>query len=112
MESLPSAFVFTQLSLLEKNTNALQDYNKDQIFEVTILATDEGGDYGQGPLHQHTSFFFSHSCLWDQRNQHIFNQMEPEIPRCIIRFKLYFSTILYRAKPSLKEGMQSWLDTL
>jgi hypothetical protein len=29
----------TQLSLLEKNTKALQYYNKDQISESTILAT-------------------------------------------------------------------------
>jgi hypothetical protein len=42
MEDLPPASASkgcTQLSLLEKNTKALQDYNKDQICEATILAT-------------------------------------------------------------------------
>jgi hypothetical protein len=50
--------------------------------------------------------------IWDQRNSYIFNQIEPQVNRCILRFKGYASTNLYRAKPSLKEGMQSWLDTL
>jgi hypothetical protein len=50
--------------------------------------------------------------LWDQRNQYIFNHLDPKVNRCITRFKSYFSTSMYRAKPSLKEGMQSWLDTL
>jgi hypothetical protein len=40
MEDLPPTSASkgcTQLSLLGKNTKALQDYNKDQISEATIL---------------------------------------------------------------------------
>jgi hypothetical protein len=76
MESLPSAFVFTQLSLLEKNTKALQDYNKDQIFEVTILATNEGGDYGQGPLpwsRTNIHHFFFHIVAYGIKETNIFS---------------------------------------
>jgi hypothetical protein len=50
--------------------------------------------------------------IWDQRNKFIFNHIDPEITTCIMRFKTYFSIIMHTAKPSLKEGMQSWLDTL
>jgi hypothetical protein len=50
--------------------------------------------------------------LWDQRNDAIFNGNFPELRRCIIKFKNFFSLNIHRAKPSLREGMQSWLDTL
>jgi hypothetical protein len=30
----------------------------------------------------------------------------------LIRFEVYFCTIMHRVKPSLKEGMQSWLGAL
>jgi hypothetical protein len=50
--------------------------------------------------------------LWDQRNGAIFEDNMPCIQRCIIKFNLGFSLAMNRAKPSLKEGMQSWLDTL
>ena len=50
--------------------------------------------------------------IWDQRNYAIFNDNAPSIQRCIIRFKSFFQLSMHRAKPSLKEGMQSWLDTL
>jgi hypothetical protein len=36
----------------------------------------------------------------------------PELTRCIIKFKNFFSLNIHRVKPSLREGMQSWLDTL
>jgi hypothetical protein len=50
--------------------------------------------------------------LWDQRNSFIFNQIDPPFNRFIHKFKDYCSIILHRARPSLKEGMQAWLDTL
>jgi hypothetical protein len=50
--------------------------------------------------------------LWDQRNNAIFNGIDPNLHRCIVKFKSYFCLNMHRAKPSLKEGMQSWLDTL
>jgi hypothetical protein len=50
--------------------------------------------------------------LWDQRNSAIFRDIEPCIHRGIAKFKLDFVLSMHRAKPSLKEGMQSWLDTL
>jgi hypothetical protein len=50
--------------------------------------------------------------LWDQRNDAIFNGNFPELRWCIINFKNFFSLNTHRAKPSLHEGMQSWLDTL
>jgi hypothetical protein len=31
---------------------------------------------------------------------------------CMARFKATFALTMHRAKPSLREGMQSWLDTL
>jgi hypothetical protein len=48
--------------------------------------------------------------LWDQRNSVIF--IEPCVHRGISKFKVDFALAMHRAKPSLKEGMQSWLDTL
>jgi hypothetical protein len=50
--------------------------------------------------------------LWDQRNSAIFRDTEPCIHRGITKFKLDFALSMHRAQPSLKEGMQSWLDTL
>jgi hypothetical protein len=50
--------------------------------------------------------------IWDQRNNKIFNQIRPTIPACIAKFKIYCSAIMHRARPSLKDGMQAWLDTL
>jgi hypothetical protein len=50
--------------------------------------------------------------LWDQTNDAIFNGNFPELIRCIIKFKNFFSLNTHRAKPILHEGMQSWLDTL
>jgi hypothetical protein len=50
--------------------------------------------------------------LWDQRNDMIFNHINHFVPSYIIKFKIYCSVILHRARPSLKEAMQAWLDTL
>ena len=50
--------------------------------------------------------------LWEQRNDAIFNNIVPSVQRCICRFKTFFNLTMHRAKPSLREGMQSWLDTL
>jgi hypothetical protein len=50
--------------------------------------------------------------IWDQRNDAIFNGNSPNIQRCISKFRTTFTLTMHRAKPSLKEGMQSWIDTL
>jgi hypothetical protein len=50
--------------------------------------------------------------IWEQRNDAIFRGIYPDVQRCVTRFKSFTTLNLYRAKPSLKEGMQSWLDTL
>jgi hypothetical protein len=50
--------------------------------------------------------------IWDQRNNMIFNLIRPTIPACITKFRIYCSVIMHRARPSLKDGMQAWLDTL
>jgi hypothetical protein len=50
--------------------------------------------------------------IWDQRNDAIFNANYPNVQRCISIFKSTFTLTMHRAKPSLREGMQSWLDTL
>jgi hypothetical protein len=50
--------------------------------------------------------------LWEQRNDAIFKGVYPNIQRCIIGFSTFFMHNMHRAKPSLKEGMQSWLHTL
>jgi hypothetical protein len=42
----------------------------------------------------------------------LFNGNIPNIQRCISKFKTTFTLTMHRAKPSLKEGMQSWIDTL
>jgi hypothetical protein len=50
--------------------------------------------------------------IWDQRNDAIFNNNAPNLTRCLCKFKAYVKNNIHRAKPSLKEGMHSWLDTL
>jgi hypothetical protein len=50
--------------------------------------------------------------LWDQRNDAIFNENYPDLRRGKIKFRNFFSLNLHRAKPSFREGMQSWLATL
>jgi hypothetical protein len=50
--------------------------------------------------------------IWDQRNDDVFNANTSNVQRCISRFKATFTLTMHRAKPSLKEGVQSWIDTL
>ena len=50
--------------------------------------------------------------IWEQRNDDIFRGIAPSVDRCVIRFKSFLSLSMHRARPSLKDGMQSWLDTL
>jgi hypothetical protein len=45
--------------------------------------------------------------IWDQRNDAIFNENYPNVQTCISRFKNTFTLTMHRAKPSLREGMQS-----
>ena len=50
--------------------------------------------------------------LWKHRNSIIFDHKVKNMAFCISMFKKHFIMIIKKAKPGLKEGMQSWLDTL
>ena len=50
--------------------------------------------------------------LWKHMNGIIFDHKEKNMAFCISSFKEHFGMIIKKAKPSLKEGMQSWLDYL
>jgi hypothetical protein len=50
--------------------------------------------------------------LWNQRNRIIFDGEQCAMQYSLHFFKDLFSLIRHRAKPSLKEGMSQWLDTL
>jgi hypothetical protein len=50
--------------------------------------------------------------LWNKRNRLIFDGDDVDMQNSIILFKDTFSLIRHRAKPSLKDGMSQWLDTL
>ena len=50
--------------------------------------------------------------LWNHRNKIIFDGGHLSLDSCFSFFKETFSLIRHRAKPSLNDGMQQWLDTL
>ena len=50
--------------------------------------------------------------LWNHRNKIIFDNEQRSMVACLDMFKLSVSLIRHRVKPSLKEGMQDWLDLL
>jgi hypothetical protein len=50
--------------------------------------------------------------IWNPRNHHIFDGEDVAILECFRLFKEDLSLIMHRAKPSLKEGKQQWIDTL
>jgi hypothetical protein len=50
--------------------------------------------------------------IWDQRNGLIFRDIAPSLLSCSSFFKTICASNLLRARPSLKEGMTSWIDTL
>jgi hypothetical protein len=50
--------------------------------------------------------------LWNQRKRIIFYGTQRGNESCLSHFIASFHQIRHRAKPSLKEGMQDWLDTL
>jgi hypothetical protein len=50
--------------------------------------------------------------IWNHRNRAIFDNKPININECLRFFKEDFILVRHRAKPSLKEGMSSWLDTL
>jgi hypothetical protein len=50
--------------------------------------------------------------IWDQRNGLIFRDIAPSFTSCFSFFKAICAANLHRARPSLKEGMSSWIDTL
>jgi hypothetical protein len=67
---------------------------------------------------RHNSIYFKEAIIvgcwsiWNHRNKFIFDSQIISQDRCFTMFKESFSLIMHRAKPSLKEGMQQWLDTL
>jgi hypothetical protein len=50
--------------------------------------------------------------LWNHRNRIIFDNEDRSLETCYGMFKEYFALVMHRAKPSLKEGMQQWIDNL
>jgi hypothetical protein len=50
--------------------------------------------------------------IWNQRNGIIFDGGQRDLDQCFSHLKSSFCSIRHRAKLSLKEGMQDWLDTL
>lgn len=50
--------------------------------------------------------------IWLERNKHIIEHVQLNINSCVEPFKVSFTLIMHIARPSLREGMQSWLDSL
>lgn len=50
--------------------------------------------------------------IWNQRNGMIFDGIQCSINACKMDFKNNFHMSLLRAKPSIKEGMRSWIDNV
>ena len=50
--------------------------------------------------------------IWNHRNTILFEGDQINMDRCLAMFKETFSLIMHRAKPSLKDGMQQWLDAM
>ena len=50
--------------------------------------------------------------LWNNRNTLIFDNGHLRIDICISLFREFFSLVMHKAKPSLQEGMQQWLDAM
>jgi hypothetical protein len=46
------------------------------------------------------------------RNKIIFENDQRDIENCFASFKLSIAQVRHRVKPSLKEGMQDWIDHL
>lgn len=49
---------------------------------------------------------------WKHWNSIVFGHKQRNLEYCIYCFKEHFDMIIQKATPSLKEGMQSWLDSL
>jgi hypothetical protein len=50
--------------------------------------------------------------IWIHRNNIIFDSHNRDLLTCFDHFKVSFGLIRHRIKPSLKDGMQDWLDLL
>ena len=50
--------------------------------------------------------------IWNQRNGMIFEGIPCSINECKNEFVRYFKMTMLRAKPTLKEGMSSWIDNI
>ena len=50
--------------------------------------------------------------IWTHRNRNIFDNQEIDLDVCFQDFVCCFKLVMHRAKPSLKEGMSQWVDTL
>ena len=51
-------------------------------------------------------------CIWMQRNDFIFRNIQPTQDQCFRHFQKEFSLVILRAKSSIKEPMSSWLEAL
>jgi hypothetical protein len=50
--------------------------------------------------------------IWNHRNKTIFESQHIDLDLCLSIFKESFELVMHRAKPTLKEGMSQWVDTL
>ena len=50
--------------------------------------------------------------IWNQRNGWIFEGIPCSITECRYDFNKTFKLTMLRAKPSLKDGMSSWIDNI
>ena len=50
--------------------------------------------------------------IWNQRNGLIFEEIPCSITSCKFDFITTFKLTMLRAKPSLKDGMSSWIDNI
>jgi len=49
-------------------------------------------------------------CIWMQRNDYIFRNIQPSQDQCRRHFDKEFALVILRAKSSIKQHMSSWLE--
>jgi hypothetical protein len=101
MENLPH--LFFQCDFNQRFWWALGvEWNTD--LDIYNMINDDKDKYSQDFLMD----ILINGCLslLEQRNDAILRDIYPSIPRCIIRFKYFFSMSIYKARPSLcKHGL-------
>jgi hypothetical protein len=81
----------TDLSIIDMLMDCRSRYNLKRFKEVIIIGC---------------------WAMWNHRNKNIFENQSIGQTECFRIFKQDFHLMMHRAKPSLKEGMQQWLNTM